>query len=727
MRNIWRLFIGDLKRVKGNTLTLLVILGLVLMPSLFSWFNMLACWDVFDHTGRLTVAVANTDEGYESDLVPLKVNIGERVVSALRENDQLNWVFTTEADAIDGTQSGRYYAAVVIPPGFSRDMMGFYDAQGGSASIDYYSNEKKSAIAPKVTDRGADQVSNQVNRVFTETITEIALAVSSSLYDHLDAGDVNGRVGALAAHLQKVSDDMRKTADTLLLYANLVQTAQTLVDDSTNLLGQVKSSASDLESQATQAADAANASVAALEQSLQQLSEALDQSAAGYAELPAAVNSAFDYADDAANVAASQLNDKAALADAHAATIRELGAELAGFAESLPPDAAQLVTAFAQRLDATAALEEGVRDSLYEAAAEVLDDQGRSSESRAKAIDYANQAAASLEAAKAEYETNLQPALGELKATLADIVDTLTTSAQKLNSLGAGDMGGTEGLDAGMADAQQRIASAAETLRSSADEIDQLGKDIAAALNTGDIAELRRIIGDNPEAMANALSAPVEVKRTAIYPVDNFGSAMSPLYTTLALWIGVLLMMVAFKTFPSERTLRELDNPTMGQLFCGRFGIVALISFLQSTVLCLGNVFFLEVQVSDLLLYFACFWIAGLVFAFIVYTLVSTFGNLGKGFAVMLLIIQVSAGGGSFPLQMLPDAIQAVSPYLPITHVANAMREAMFGVYDGVFWSEMGILALFAVPFVFLGLVFRGPIVKGVTRFVEKVESSKVM
>ncbi|MDO4890484.1 MAG: YhgE/Pip family protein, partial [Coriobacteriaceae bacterium] len=205
------------------------------------------------------------------------------------------------------------------------------------------------------------------------------------------------------------------------------------------------------------------------------------------------------------------------------------------------------------------------------------------------------------------------------------------------------------------------------------------------------------------------------------------GSAMSPLYTTLALWIGNLLMMVTLKVLPSERSTRGLRNPTSAQLFCGRFGIVALISLMQSTVMCLGHLFFLGVQVQNPLLYLLCFWVAGLVFAFIIYTLVASFGNLGKALSVVLLIVQVSGGGGSFPLQLLPEPIQAISPFLPITHVVNAMRAAMFGLYNGDFWMEMGVLLLFAVPLIFLGLVFRNPLLKVVDRFVQKVEASKLM
>ena len=113
MRNAWRLFVGDLKRLRSNVITGIVVLGLIALPSLFSWFNMLACWDVFDNTGNLTVAVANSDEGYESDLVPIRVNIGENVMSALRENEQMNWYFSTSLlPATQGIRLLRWYAAL---------------------------------------------------------------------------------------------------------------------------------------------------------------------------------------------------------------------------------------------------------------------------------------------------------------------------------------------------------------------------------------------------------------------------------------------------------------------------------------------------------------------------------------------------------------------------------------------------------------------------------------
>ena len=217
MNNIVRLFTDDIRRIGRNAVTIIIVLGLVILPSIFSWYNILACWNVFDNTGNLKVAVANVDEGYESSLVPVKVNIGERVVSALRANDQLEWVFTDEEDAIDGARSGRYYAAVVIPASFSSDMMSFYSSDVEHARITYYSNQKKSAIAPKVTDQGADRVANQVNRAFAEALSEIAIGISSTLIDQLNSSDLNSRIGDLCNHMDRVCTHMNDSAEVIAL------------------------------------------------------------------------------------------------------------------------------------------------------------------------------------------------------------------------------------------------------------------------------------------------------------------------------------------------------------------------------------------------------------------------------------------------------------------------------------------------------------------------------
>ena len=226
---------------------------------------------------------------------------------------------------------------------------------------------------------------------------------------------------------------------------------------------------------------------------------------------------------------------------------------------------------------------------------------------------------------------------------------------------------------------------------------------------------------------SSSLSAPVQIERTALFPSENFGSAMAPLYCTLALFIGALLIMVAVKPEVSPRSREELNDPKPRHLFFGRFCAVGLVSLMQTTLMALGCMFFLKVQVSEPLLFMVAFWLAGLVLALIVYTLVVSFANLGKAIAVVLLIIQVTACGGSYPLQLLPDFVQMFSPWMPATYIVNALRAAMMGVYQNDFWVSMGLLMLFVIPFLLLGLVLRKPAERFMKFFVRKTEESQLI
>ena len=128
MKAVWRIFRADLHRAHRSIISMVVVLGLVVLPSIFAWFNIAASWDPFANTKNLRIAIANSDEGYKSDLVPLKINIGDQVVAALRANEDFDWVVDSEAQAVEKTRSGEYYAAVVIPQDFSREMMTFFSS-----------------------------------------------------------------------------------------------------------------------------------------------------------------------------------------------------------------------------------------------------------------------------------------------------------------------------------------------------------------------------------------------------------------------------------------------------------------------------------------------------------------------------------------------------------------------------------------------------------------------
>ena len=114
MKNIIRIARNDIHNIRKNVIALIVIFGITIVPSLYAWFNIAASWDPYKNTGNLKVAVASLDKGYDGELLPVRLNLGNDIISSLRENTQLHWIFTDAKDASNGVRSGKYYASVVI-------------------------------------------------------------------------------------------------------------------------------------------------------------------------------------------------------------------------------------------------------------------------------------------------------------------------------------------------------------------------------------------------------------------------------------------------------------------------------------------------------------------------------------------------------------------------------------------------------------------------------------
>ena len=724
-----RLMRSDVRHLFANVVSMVITIGLIAMPSIFAWYNILACWNVFDNTGNLTVAVANTDEGYESDLMPLRVNVGEQVVSALRANDQIDWTFTSEGDAIDGARSGRYYAAVVIPKDFSRDMLTFYSSDMEHAQIIYYANEKKSAIAPKITDQGADAVAYQVNSTFVETLSEIALGVAESLSNYADSSGLEGRVAALATSIDDTADELESMASVVGLHGSLIDAARDLADESAKLVAAARADVEKVSGLASEGAAAAGSIADALGAAGDALGSALDASAASFDAVMAAADDLFDATSEQAANAAGRLRAQADAVDGQAAAAQGTVAQLEALKGSVAPEYQPAVQALIDQMRATIGLMGQTSESLRSAAAKIEAGSAKAEGQREEVKRLAEEAKQGLAAAKADYEANVAPALADLGRYASQLGAALEAGSGHLGSADdalSGSLGSADNL---LAFSANRIGPMVERLNAAAAELHGVASEISDALASGDAEKLRQVIGADVQALAKALAAPIGAERIAVFPAENFGSAMAPLYTTLALFIGALLILVVVKPTVSARARADLgvEDPTPRALFLGRFGVMAFLSLCQTTLAALGNLLFLQVQVANVALFLLCFWVAGLVFTFLIYALVAAFANLGKAMAVLLLIIQVTGCGGSFPLQILPPFVQALSPWLPATHVVNAMREAMFGASGAQYWVQMGELALFLVPAALIGLVLRKPLARFMAWYVEKVESSQVV
>lgn len=243
MKNIIKVFLNDCKHIGRNVVALVVVMGLAVLPSLYAWFNILSNWDPYgpESTSNIKVAVAYDDTGI--NISGMDINISTNIVEALKTNDTIGWVFTDSTDeAIEGVWSGDYYAALIMPADFSKDMVSFLADNMTHPEIIYYTNQKKNAIAPKITDKAKTAVQQQVNATFISTLTE-AIMKSADVADNignknkadstLESGSDsmnNSLIDILIAKFQVINTQVVTFENVLSALSNIMTTAQTSAD-----------------------------------------------------------------------------------------------------------------------------------------------------------------------------------------------------------------------------------------------------------------------------------------------------------------------------------------------------------------------------------------------------------------------------------------------------------------------------------------------------------------
>lgn len=707
MNGIWTIFRDDLHRIRHNVMTALMFFSLAVIPMIFSSFNVLASWDPFGNTANLQIAVASTDEGYDTDLVQMQVNLGDQVLSQLARNDQIDWVITERDDAIEGTRSGEYYAAIVLPPTFSTDLLTFYTAGAEPAELDLYTNEKLNALSPIVATQGAEGVTTQINTAFTEVVANVGLGLVDSFSEYLGSSDTQAALERVQSRVSDASTRLASGADTARSFSGVIDSSITLVEGAGNIV------------------DAAGASVAGTPDATG--TGELDSTLAGTAT---SLSAGLRGTADSYGAVASRIDALFASADATsesaAETYRTLGTRVGQQTESLralrdnvaavPGTEGALVV-----LDTAVARSQNLQDNLLASADDIAAGRGTSQESRQSSREAVDLARTAVSDAAAAYEQDLQPQLEGLGASLDTLRDDVAVVRDDLDRAGTLLDESPGSLTDSLVRARDITASLATRLDEDARRFDDLNRELTTAGETGDFTRVAEMIGNDPEALATHLSSPVAVDRQEIFPVASFGSGMAPLYLTLSLWVGALLASVLIRTESGATGFSRVQS------YFGRFGIFSLLGFVQSTLAALSLIVFVQVQPAHSVLLLLTAWVVSQVFMLILYTLIRTFGSVGKALAVLLLVIQVSGAGGSYPLPLLPQWFQNVSPWLPATYSIDAMRAAIAGIYQGDLFRELGIVLVFVLPTLLIGLLL-GPLLESYNRkTTEAIESTKVM
>lgn len=736
MRNIIAILKRDLSRIRGSVVALIVAVGLVIVPTLYAWFNIAGSWDPYGNTGNLKVAVANSDNGYMSDLIPVRVNIGDTVVSALRENDQLDWRFVSESDAVEGVRSGEYYAAVVIPENFSSRMMTVFSGDAEHAEIVYYENQKANAIAPRVTDKAASTVRQQIDETFAKTISDVGLATTSSLLEFMDGDQIAAYAGNLSGTLAGAITTLRDASGSVDEFAGLLQSSTGLLDSTSDLLASAGTASKDAEALVGDAKTGLSGMHDALDAAVAAINQSLKDSAGDYDAAAKAIDEAFGAADAHVSLTVTQLRDASADVAKRASDMRDVqdnilaverDVEGSNLPEKLKAELVQKIDIVANTVGNVANQQELLAKHLSDAAAS-LETGAADARAKAQAVkDGIAGAKGNIGGVKDSYNATLKQQISDLSDAVADVARRGSDMADDLGATVTDLSHAASALSDDLAGAHEVLAGASADLVSAADDLQRLKEGLDTAVTSGDLDRVRELIGSDPAALADALAAPVALDRQAVYHIKNYGSAMAPFYTTLSIWVAGIVLAAMLKANVDEADVKALGNPRLHELYLGRYAFFALLAFAQATLVCAGDLLFFGIQCEHPFQFMLVGWLAGFVFSNMIYTLTVSFGDIGKAIAVVLLVMQVAGSGGTFPIEMTADFFQAVYPFLPFTHAINAMHAAMAGAYGMEFWIELGTLSLYLIPSLALGLVFRRPVIRANRWIIEKLEETKLM
>ena len=177
---------NDFKSAFSNPIVTIILVGLIILPSLYALINIDACWDPYGNTGQVEFAIANLDKGATFD--GNKINVGNELVKDLKDNDKFKWTFVTEDELRDGVYKGDYYAGIIIPKNLSKNIISITGDDPKQAKLEYIVNMKANPVGAKLTDSGSNAVYNALNAKIVEIINLAAYGKLGELQEGLAAG-----------------------------------------------------------------------------------------------------------------------------------------------------------------------------------------------------------------------------------------------------------------------------------------------------------------------------------------------------------------------------------------------------------------------------------------------------------------------------------------------------------------------------------------------------------
>lgn len=714
VKKAFQIFKRDILRLLKNPVALVITIGICVIPSLYAWYNIVANWDPYGNTANIKVAVANNDQGTSNEYVG-ELNAGDETVSKLKENDQLGWVFTDADAAVEGVKSGEYYAAIVIPDDFSANLTSMLTGTFTQPQLEYYCNEKKNAIAPKVTDTGAQTVEEQINETFVATVSETLVEKIQNAAGDLDAQGAETQ-GGILENVQRSNRALQDVRDALAGMQKTIATSKEAgakADETLAALsGQIPSLVNALDkgdallaSARTSSRNFASSLNTTLSHGLTQMGKVSSNANVAVGKLSGAISAAGGKVDGALADVQMVINDvNGIISDIREITGIDSGLILSALEEQL----AELQT---------------LKDALQDQSTDIQNSAGAIAGAVSSLDSATQQGISAMEGVQQDMASTVLPQLSQGMDSFSEVSGDLTGVVTSLEPTIAQARGVLAQLTTTLGQASSTMSQADSSLEKLQGTLNTAANDVAALRASESLDKLDEILGASSADLADLMSSPVTLTTKAVYPVSNYGSGVAPFYTNLALWVGGCVLIAIIKL--------EVDGEGIGAFtategYFGRWLLLVVLGFAQAFIVCCG----------DLVLGMQClrpelFVLAGIFTSFvyvnIIYALASAFKHIGKALVVILVIVQIPGSSGMYPIEMMPDFFQYLHPLLPFTYGISAMRETIGGMYGMDYAINLGVLAVFLAVALFIGVKLRTLMLNLNLLFDKELERTGVM
>ena len=720
MKNIISILKFDLKNVAKNIIVFVVVIGIAILPALYSWFNIASNWDPYSNTSALDFAVCSLDKGY--NYKALEINAGEEIIKSLKENPKMGWDFVSEDEAVEGVKKGKYYAAVVIPEDFSENLLSVTTGAFKKAVIKYYSNEKKNAIAPKITDKGAEAIENSVNTTYVNKVTDVIATALNLSEDELSSSKEETADKIIEA-LKNTKIDITALKETNNLFISTLESIEALLEANEEMGPALKAALEKAGAMGDDIKDTLSSLSSTSPQITESLADIIEQGSEYVNDIDSELSEVFAEISKDANGAADRLSKVTQINERIISINNRILDVLNKVSQTFSKLSFPKLT---EKLNEANKKQNDIISKINSACATIRETGSLPQDVQSELKSLVSESKSVI----SEIKTDFADVKKQIDAAASEAYSALDNVSDFVTSIGSGSLGIGTVIEEGKKTTQSLIDTfnnLNELLDNSNKKIDALIEKVEEIKSSKKIENILTPIIEDPGKLADFVSEPVDTDKESLYPLENYGSAMTPFYTSLGLWVGGVVLVAVLSVTLSKRQLKELDQPKDFQVYFGRYLIFFILGQLQAVIIAMGDLFFLKIQCDNPLLFIFASMVSSFVYTLIIYSLTITFSVIGKALAVIILVLQVAGSGGTFPIEVLPAPFRAMSTFLPFKYGIDAMREAVAGLDAASYWTNLGYLMLFALGALFIGLVLRKPCIKIIGFFNNRVEDSELI